>query len=131
MKALILLSAGIAIAVTSAAQAKFVDPPGVNPAHYQCYRVYESKPLKPFKVTLADLFGKRTAVLGKAMFLCTPVSKDGAPVKDKRTHLVCYATKPAKSAGKAVTVEHQFGKQVLKVGESVMLCLPSLKKVLK
>ena len=126
-KASIMLAVGIAALAPAQVQAK--DPPGVNPTHFQCYRVSEAKRLKPTAVKLKDQFGSSGPKLGRALFLCTPVSKNGEEVKDNTTHLTCYQI-PAKNAGKKVLVTHQLGEQVLAVGGSVVLCLPSLKKVL-
>jgi hypothetical protein len=124
------LALGIGMALTSAAQAQGQNPPGVNPDHYLCYRVSQQKPIKPVAVKLADQFGNFGTKIGNALFLCAPVSKNGAEVKDKVTHLTCYSVS-AKNAGKTVQVTNQFGTQVLTVGGSVVLCVPSLKKVIK
>ncbi len=130
MKAAILLAIGVGIAVSSTAQVQAKDPPGVNPTHFLCYRVSQEKPLKPTEVKLKDQFGGYGTKVGNALFLCTPVSKNGEPVKDEKTHLTCYSVS-AKNAGKKVKVTHQLGSQVLTVGGSVVLCLPSLKEVIK
>jgi hypothetical protein len=131
MKAAILLALGFGIAVSSAAQAQGKDPPGVNPTHFLCYRVSQAAPLKPpAAVKLADQFGALGTKIGNALFMCTPVSKNGEEMKDKTTHLTCYSVS-AKNAGKKVKVTHQLGSQVLTVGGSVVLCLPSIKEVLK
>jgi hypothetical protein len=129
MKAAILLAVGLGIAFTATAQAQGGDPPGVNSTHFLCYRVSQQKPLKPVEVKLTDQFGGFGTKIGNALFLCTPVSKNGEAVKDKETHLTCYSVS-AKNAGKKVNVTHQLGSQQLTVGGSVVLCLPSIKKVL-
>ena len=131
MKASILLAAGFGIAVTSAAHAQGKNPPGVNPTHFLCYRVSQAAPLKPpAAVKLNDQFGALGTKIGNALFMCTPVSKNGEESKDLITHLTCYSVS-AKNAGKKVKVTHQLGSQVLTVGGSVVLCLPSLKEVIK
>jgi hypothetical protein len=130
MKATILLALGLGIAVTAAAQAQGANPPGVNPAHYLCYRVSQAAAVKPVAVKLKDQFGAWGSKIGNALFLCTPVSKNGEEVKDEKTHLTCYSV-AAKNAGRRVKVTNQFGSQVLTVGGSVVLCVPSLKEVLK
>jgi hypothetical protein len=66
----------------------------------------------------------------RALFLCTPVSKNGEELKDKTTHLVCYSV-AAKNANKKVKIATQLGTQILKVGGSVTLCLPATKEVIK
>jgi hypothetical protein len=128
--AAILLTIGAGIAFVSPAQAQGKDPPGVNPTHFVCYRVSQSTKLKPAAVKLKDQFGAFGSKIGNPLFLCTPVSKNGEEVKDSKTHLTCYSIS-AKNAGKKVKVTHQLGSQVLTVGGSVVLCLPSIKEVMK
>jgi len=132
MKASALLAIGLGIAVISAApaQAQSKDPEGVNPTHFLCYRVSAASKLKPTEVKLKDQFDSFGTKIGNPLFLCTPVSKNGEEVKDTKTHLTCYQVS-AKNAGKKVVVVHQLGKQQLTVGGSVVLCLPSLKEVIK
>ena len=105
------------------------NPPGVDPTHYQCYRVSEIKPIKTKAVKLVDQFTKSAPKVGKAAFVCTPVEKNGEPPKDKDTHLTCY-TVPAVNAGKKVRMIHQLGEHDLQVGGSIVLCIPSIKKLL-
>jgi hypothetical protein len=124
-----ILAAGIAALATTAAQAQ-KDPPGVNPEHYSCYRVSPAKPFKAQKVTLSDQFGNSTVYVVQEALLCTPVSKNDQPIKDKVTHLMCYTLKADKSANKAVSITNQFGTFTMKVGQLTQLCVPSLKKVL-
>ncbi len=132
MRTSIILAIGIGIVAlaTGPAQAQAKDPEGVNPTHFLCYRVSPVSKLKPTSVKLQDQFGASGSRLGNPVMLCTPVSKNGEPVKDKRTHLTCYTVAP-KKVGKRVVVVHQLGKQELTVVSSYMLCLPSLKEVLK
>jgi hypothetical protein len=110
------------------AHAQGQNPPGVDPTHYQCYRVSQQKPIRGAAKLKDQFIGWQTRI-GNAAFLCNPVEKNGEPPKDKETHLVCYSI-PARNAGKKVLVRHQFGEQVLTVGGTVFLCLPSIKKVL-
>ena len=128
MRTTIALATGIAALAAAPAQAK--DPPGVNPTHFLCYRVLQSTALKPTAVKLKDQFGAFGTKIGRPLFLCTPVSKNGEPVKDERTHLTCYQIS-AKNAARKVRVVNQFGSQILAVGGSVALCVPSLKDVQK
>jgi len=122
------LAAGLAIASgTDAAYAK--DPEGVAPSHFVCYRVSQQTRLPPTAVKLKDQFVGFGTRVGPAALLCAPVDKNGEGIKDEKTHLTCY-TISAKNAGKTVAVQNQFGEQKLRVGGSVTLCVPSLKKVL-
>ncbi len=130
MKTTIILAIGFGIAFSSAAQAQGKNPEGVNPTHFLCYRVSQSTALKPAAVKLSDQFGALGTKIGNPLFLCTPVTKNGEETKDQKTHLTCYQVS-AKNAGKKVKVTNQLGSQVLAVGGSVVLCVPSIKEVLK
>jgi hypothetical protein len=123
-----ILAATIATLGINAAQAQ-KDPPGVNPEHYSCYRVSPAKPFKTQKVTLNDQFGNSTAYVVQEALLCTPVSKNDSPIKDKVTHLLCYTLKADKSANKTASITNQFGTFTMKVGPLTQLCVPSLKKL--
>jgi hypothetical protein len=61
--------------------------------------------------------------------LCAPVEKNGEPMTDKETHLVCY-TIEGRPPQKTVSVTHQFGTHTLRVSRPNVLCLPAAKKVL-
>jgi hypothetical protein len=122
-------TAAIAIGLGGIALAQAPNPPGVDPTHYQCYRVSQIKPIKPKRVTLVDQFTKGGAAIQQPAFICTPVEKSGEPPKDRETHLTCY-TVPARNANKKVRMIHQAGEHDLAVGGSTVLCLPSIKKVL-
>jgi hypothetical protein len=124
-----LSAATIGIVGMTAAQAQ-PNPPGVNPEHYACYRVSPAKPFKLVKVALKDQFGGATGFVVQEAVLCAPVAKNDQPIKDERTHLLCYTVKMNKNANKAVEITNQFGKFVMKVGAITQLCVPSLKKVL-
>ena len=123
------VAAGISFALgMGVACAQGPNPPGVDPTHYQCYRVSQQKPLRGAPKLKDQFLGWQTKI-GAALFLCNPVEKNGEPPKDKETHLVCYQI-PAKNAGKRVVVRNQFGEHTLSVGGTVVLCVPSIKKVL-
>ncbi len=127
--AVLCLTAVVALAAGAAARAQGHNPPGVNPTHYQCYRVAEQSRFKPVAVKLQDQFGTSGVKLVRPLFLCAPVAKNGEKPKDERTHLVCYEEEGGKAADKRVTTLNQFGKEALTVGGPVMLCAPSLKRV--
>ncbi len=118
-------------ALLSTANAQGKDPPGVNPAHYQCYRVALQGTFKPITVTLKDQFGAAKVTVLKPVMLCAPTSKNEAAVKEPRTHLVCYEEEGGKAVDKLVSVTNQFGTEKLTVGGPTMLCVPSLKTVIK
>jgi len=121
-----ILAAAIATLYMNAAQAQ-QNPPGINPEHYACYRVSPAQRINPRQVGLLDQFGRGVAVVVQEMFLCAPVSKNEQPVRDERTHLLCYLVKTNKAANKAVLITNQFGRFVMKVGPLQQLCVPSIK----
>ena len=128
------LAAVLAVApgTISGAQAKEgVNPPGVNPNHYRCYKVSEERPFATREVTLKDQFDSGRAKVVRAVLLCTPVQKNRLLPRDMRTHLVCYDTDGGAAANRAVSVDNQFGRAVLKVDSPNLLCVPSLKRVLR
>src|ERR1700694_5439715 len=76
------------------------------------------------------------AFIGSLAFACmiasamsASVSKNGAPVRDQRTHLMCYEDEGPKAVEKKVAVTNQFGTETLTVGGPWTLCEPSLKTV--
>ena len=134
MKSTALIGFGAAlslIATGTAAQAQ-KNPQGVNPTHFQCYRVAEKEPaFKPRDVKLIDQFGGSGAKVLKPVFLCAPTSKNDMGIKDKVTHYVCYEDEGPKAPDRAVQVTNQFGQETLVVGGPVVLCVPSLKTLIK
>src|SRR5215471_11167056 len=84
------LAIGLGVCASARAQAPSPNPPGINPAHYQCYKVTGQSP--PATVRLLDQFGTSPRVrVQQPVFLCAPVGKNGEPISDERTHLVCFA----------------------------------------
>jgi hypothetical protein len=131
MKAIAPLAlAAATLATLGVVHAQGPNPPGIKLDHYHCYRLSPVTKFKQQKVKLADQFGVSTAVLLREAFLCTPVEKNGEPIKDKDDHLLCYIVEGGKNAGKKVETVNQFGKAILQVGGTVQVCVPSLKKVL-
>jgi hypothetical protein len=112
------------------AQAQGQNPPGVNPEHYECYRVVGKVPaIAP--VRLKDQFGSSEARVLTPVFLCNPVQKNEEPIKDEKTHLVCYQITGPRQANKTVRVKNQFGEQQLRATVAQLLCVPSVKEVVK
>jgi hypothetical protein len=118
-----------ASAAVTSAQAQGKNPAGVNPTHYECYHVAPVGDVRPLTVRVTDQFGAATVKVLKPFILCVPASKNGVPVKDKRTRLVCYAEEGANTVDRKVVVTNQFGKQTLAVGEPSSLCVPSRETV--
>jgi hypothetical protein len=122
------LAIGLGICRPLYAQAPSPNPPGINPAHYQCYKVAGQSP--PIVVRLLDQFGTSPNVrVPQPVFLCTPVGKNGEPISDERTHLVCFADSGVRPPNRTVRVTNQFGTQILRVATPATLCVPSLKQV--
>jgi hypothetical protein len=119
--ALAALAGAAALPSTAAAQALA----GLD--HYQCYQL-KSAALKR-TVKLKDQFGSRAGSVSARTTLCAPVSKNGGAVKDKRSHLACYATKSKAFRSFQVTVKNQFTQgDVLNVVSVDSLCLPTGKR---
>jgi hypothetical protein len=108
--------------------------------HFKCYIVQGSPVDVP--VRLADQWGTHAARVGRPVLLCNPTVKvhietvAGAagerevPITNPDAHLVCYRIlTPNVSPNRAVQVRNQFDKDVLKVAQPVLLCVPSRKQV--
>ncbi len=107
--------------------------------HFLCYKAKSAKGEPKFErldVDLDDQFGATTKTVKKPKFLCTPVAKDGEPVIDPASHLVCYEVKRLRGQPKFqkrdVLVFNQFEDEVegriLTVKKPRILCVPSTKK---
>ncbi len=110
------------------------NPEGVNPTHFECYEVTDSKRKDNFRqrpVKLRDQFGESTKAIGKTAFLCNPViEKDGVPYRrDQKTHLVCYFVEPSGPPQVKPSTKNQFGDEELSLGGVKILCVPSLKAI--
>ena len=123
------LAAACVLGVSAPARAQGENPEGVNPEHYLCYRV--TGQTRPIPVKLKDQFGAAEGRVMRPLFLCNPVQKNNQEIKDEKTHLVCYQVAGVKPANKPVRVKNQFGTQPLRVSNAQLLCVPSLKEVLK
>ena len=96
--------------------------------HFKCYSVEGEK--VNVDVTLGDQFSSIETLVTYPRLLCTPPDKDGGGIVNSETHLVCYSIKeehePAHDL--KVGVANQFGPdQVVKIKETKLLCVPSLK----
>lgn len=105
-------------------------PPGFN--HFKCYFAQTANGTGPFDprfVVLADQFGNWRSNATEPARLCNPVSKDGGPVPDPRTHLACYFLPEVQPdfAPRNVQVGNQFGNQTWTVLRPDFLCNPAEK----
>ena len=109
------------------------NPPNVNPTHYQCYTV--EAPTSTIELrALRDQFGLSEGVkLEKIMFLCAPTAKNLVRPRDPITHYLCYEDFNVKPANRKARIVNQLTKVTgidLVVEKPVMLCVPSLKRLL-
>jgi len=102
------------------------------PDHFQCYEVKEVTKLDPSPgpANLEDQFGVVEAKVKKAKIICAPVDKNGEGILNPEAHLVCYKLEKGLKPKQEVTIENQFGNQVLRVDKARLLCVPSTKEVL-
>jgi hypothetical protein len=121
------LAIGLGVCAPARAQPPSPNPPGINPAHYQCYNVVGK--FQPIAARLRDQFGASSASVLQPVILCAPVEKNGEGITDVKTHLVCFTDKGVKPPNKTVRVTNQFGTQILKVTTPTVLCVPSLKEL--
>lgn len=111
-----------------------IPPPPQTANHYTCYRV-EAGRFQPRVVILRDQFGARKVQVIRITRLCTPTIKyvDHKIFKpsDPRMHLVCYEISKSERVNRAVLIDNQFGRNILKVYEPNELCLPSIKRLFR
>ena len=133
----VVLTAAIAFTLTTGAgvpQAQAKDPFGGKFDHYQCYQIrdWSGKPLET-TVKLKDQFRSDAATTVRPVLLCNPVDKNGEGVPEPKVHMVCYSIKvenPDKATYK-VKIENQLESNVYYVGGPQLLCVPSLKEIVK
>jgi len=122
----------LAFALHTPAQAQVanLNPIGVDPEHYQCYTVVQPTPFRPRQVRLQDQFGLKTVNVLAPRLLCAPVSKNGQLLADRESHLVCYSIQGGQTPNRRVEISNQFGRLQFGVQTAILLCVPSLKRVL-
>ena len=125
-----LSTSAILLCLATPAHAQGQNPPGVNPTHYQCYKV--EGPSKPLTLKLIrDQFGGAEGVkVGRPLYLCAPAVKNTLGPRDKTTHYLCYEDEGVKTPNRKVRITNQLGTMELAVETPAMLCVPSLKKLL-
>ena len=82
-------------------------------------------------VARAIYYVTKTLKLLKPRHLCTPVQKNGEPVKNPTVHLMCYLGhgSPRTVSRRGVFVTDQFGPRRVDTGHERELCIPSEKNV--
>jgi hypothetical protein len=103
--------------------------------HFGCYRVQESRALRPETLQIRDQFGRAEVVLGRPVMVCNPSIK----VHNNRTfgvtnperHLVCYdiARQNDQQRPRRVITNNQMAPAQLTTTERQMYCVPSSKRL--
>jgi cysteine-rich repeat protein len=116
-----------------------VDPPLPGPNevdHYKCYKIKTTPGTPKFPKgalggSVVDQFGVRSVTLIKPSHLCTPVEKNGEPIKHAAVHQLCYKVKPTPATAKQVGLHtnNQFGQLRIDTIKEDLLCVPSLKEL--
>jgi hypothetical protein len=118
---------------------KLPQPPGLS--HFTCYPVRlapgaKGYPNVPTFVQLKDEFVPkpvRARVSDIPNELCLPtkkvIGKKVTNIVNPRLHLLCFPVSPTPKP-KKVWDQNQFGTQVITIGKTTTLCLPSLKQVI-
>ncbi len=127
------------------------DPPK-DLDHFKCYLV-RGDPVD-IPLGLVDQFDKEQVRVGRPVLLCNPtvkihgesataaggLSDNVTRITNEAAHLVCYriispsltptiSSLAATPRERAVQVLNQFDKEIIKVAEPVLLCVPSLKRL--
>jgi hypothetical protein len=125
--------------LTGPPKQKKPQPPGLS--HFTCYPVRPAPGAKgypnvPAFVGLKDEFvpkAVRAKVSDIPNELCLPtikvIGKKVTPAVNPRLHLLCFPVSQTPIV-KKVWDQNQFGTQVIKIGKTTNLCLPSLKQVI-
>lgn len=101
--------------------------------HFRCYLVKpkgRSRGSQGQNVLLEDQFGTKETRVRWATHLCSPASKNGAPILNSATHLLCYVTQDRGGNGsfdqrEVMTKEDASEKRKLQVTRPRMLCIPA------
>jgi hypothetical protein len=114
------------------------EPPPSQVDHYKCYRTSIPKGQPRFRpipqVLVTDQFDSKYFDLKKPKHLCTPVSKNGEPIKKPSGHLLCYPATLSKrdpkqskhTSVRGIHVNNQFGPERLDTVKVEELCVPSV-----
>jgi hypothetical protein len=99
--------------------------------HFKCH-VVQGQPVD-LPVRLEDQWGREQVRVGRPVLLCNPtvkVHEAVTPIENPDAHLLCYKiATPNLSPTRAVQVRNQFDKDVIKVAQPTLLCVPSRKQL--
>lgn len=99
--------------------------------HFLCYKVEGKGPGVP--VTLVDQFDREKGEVGRLGFFCNPVEKthdkQETPILHAQAHLACYFLEGLQPPfdGALITISNQFDRDIFKVGNPFLLCVPTEK----
>jgi hypothetical protein len=103
-------------------------PPGIGVDHYKCYRARQRDfPFHPRPVFVSGPLGAQRVLVVRPDRLCTPVHKNGSPVRHPRAHLTCYTVRGHGPHIRQVFALDQFGGHRLRLTRTERLCLPTAK----
>jgi hypothetical protein len=107
--------------------------------HFQCYEVRPANNIAPRQVRLQDQFGTRTVTLRHPQMICAPTVATTLPnssvgifpddLRNPIDQLVCYRIGESGGSNIEVSMDNQFGSQLLIVKNARLLCVPSIKTV--
>jgi hypothetical protein len=103
--------------------------------HFGCYRVAESRALRPETLQIRDQFGRAEVVLGRPVMVCNPSVKIHNDrtfgVTNPERHLVCYdiARQSDQQRPRRVVTNNQMAPAQLTTNERQMYCVPSSKRL--
>lgn len=101
--------------------------------HFECYNAEEATLEPPIEATLEDQFGERPGVqVLNTVWFCNPAAKtvdeDVTPIGEEQNHLaLCTISRQSPEPRRIVTIDNQFGTQVLNVTAPRLLAVPTQK----
>jgi hypothetical protein len=109
---------------------KLITPGPVTIDHFKCYEISGDR--IDVSATFVDQFQGFTSLVAEPIRLCNPASKNGEPITDLDSHLVCYDLEPNGDNGPSgLPILNQFfpGGTAVDVGFATSVCVPSIKTV--
>jgi hypothetical protein len=107
--------------------------------HLQCYDVTAANSIAPRQILLQDQFGTATVTLRHPQMICAPAIATALPsasagiypddLRNPIDQLVCYRIGESGAKQVEVSMDNQFGSQLLNVGNARLVCVPSIKTV--
>lgn len=99
--------------------------------HFKCYFPGFADPIPTASIVLQDQFGANPATVGRIFRLCNPAKKlhNGVvtPIINPDDHLTLIQTGPQPLVTREVTIQNQFGQQVLTTQDAHFLGVPTQK----